>query len=496
MIVKIVVPDSIYANVYFARGEQGPQGVTGNTGPQGPSGIVNVDSPITNSGTTTAANIGLNQALIQIAPAQVTGTAVVTADSRLSDQRVPTDGSVTDTKIVAGGLSPNRVTGTAVITTDSRLSDARTPLAHAATHGSAGSDPVTLAQSQITNLVSDLSAKAPIDSPVFTTKVTLPVTSGTFLGTNSLGEIYKVGSAPGLGYVPYTASVGGGIAWQNLATLAKTDSTNTFTSNQQINAGLLIGTQVTGTTAASGQLRTSSDTGSNYIDTTANSSANVGPGYTGRRARGSVASPSQVQANDLLFGIFANGWNDAGAFSGNSVAFRMIANQNFTTTGIGSAMVWETATDNTTGRAERMRITGSGTLSIGTTGVAGQLGVVSADAARQGLIVRGAAGHTASLQEWQNSAGTVLALVASSGNIRTPALLSTDNLNAITFGATRNIQFGSATQSFGGGEVVIGIRNATTVPTSNPTSGGILYVENGALKYRGSGGTITTIANA
>jgi len=101
MIVKIVVPDSIYANVYFARGEQGPQGVTGNTGPQGPSGIVNVDSPITNSGTTTAANIGLNQALIQIAPAQVTGTAVVTADSRLSDQRVPTDGSVTDTKIVA-----------------------------------------------------------------------------------------------------------------------------------------------------------------------------------------------------------------------------------------------------------------------------------------------------------------------------------------------------------------------------------------------------------
>ena len=229
MIVKVVVPDSIYARVYFARGEQGPQGVTGNTGPQGPSGIVNVDSPITNSGTTTAANIGLNQALIQIAPAQVTGTAVITTDSRLSDQRVPTDGSVTDTKIVAGGLSPNRITGTAVITTDSRLSDARAPLAHAATHGSAGSDPVTLAQSQVTNLVSDLAAKAPIDSPVFTTKVTLPVTSGTFLGTNSLGEIYKVGGAPGLGYVPYTASVGGGIAWQELAKLVKTDSANTFT---------------------------------------------------------------------------------------------------------------------------------------------------------------------------------------------------------------------------------------------------------------------------
>ncbi len=30
----------------------------------------------------------------------------------------------------------------------------------------------------------------------------------------------------------------------------------------------------------------------------------------------------------------------------------------------------------------------------------------------------------------------------------------------------------------------------------NPTGGGIIYVENGALKYRGSSGTITTIANA
>jgi hypothetical protein len=112
------------------------------------------------------------------------------------------------------------------------------------------------------------------------------------------------------------------------------------------------------------------------------------------------------------------------------------------------------------------------------------------------LVIRGAASQSANLQEWQNSGGTAIALVGSTGNIRTPALLSTDNLNAITFGATRNIQFGSATQSFGGGEVVIGIRNATTVPTSNPTSGGVLYVEAGALKYRGSSGTITTIANA
>lgn len=51
---------------------------------------------------------------------------------------------------------------------DSRLTDARTPTAHASTHTAIGSDPLTLNQSQITSLVSDLAAKAPLASPTFT----------------------------------------------------------------------------------------------------------------------------------------------------------------------------------------------------------------------------------------------------------------------------------------------------------------------------------------
>lgn len=53
---------------------------------------------------------------------------------------------------------------------------------------------------------------------------------------------------------------------------------------------------------------------------------------------------------------------------------------------------------------------------------------------------------------------------------------------------------GFNTSSFGGGSGVVGIANATTVPSSNPTGGGLLYVEGGALKYRGVLGTITTLA--
>jgi len=44
--------------------------------------------------------------------------------------------------------------------------------------------------------------------------------------------------------------------------------------------------------------------------------------------------------------------------------------------------------------------------------------------------------------------------------------------------------------------VVVFMGNSPAVPGANPTNGGYLYVEAGALKYRGSGGTVTTIAPA
>lgn len=58
-----------------------------------------------------------------------------------------------------------------------------------------------------------------------------------------------------------------------------------------------------------------------------------------------------------------------------------------------------------------------------------------------------------------------------------------------------NWQLGAGA-GLGGGDVVITLANATTAPTSNPSGGGILYCQSGALKYRGSSGTVTTIAAA
>jgi hypothetical protein len=56
-----------------------------------------------------------------------------------------------------------------------------------------------------------------------------------------------------------------------------------------------------------------------------------------------------------------------------------------------------------------------------------------------------------------------------------------------------NIGFRTKDQ-FGGGKGVIGIANAIAPPSGNPKDGGVLYVEDGALKYRGPGGKITVLA--
>lgn len=130
--------------------EVGTSGLQGATGAAGTDGVANASAPITYDSTTKT--IGIDQNAITIAPSQVTGTAVVTADSRLSDARTPTTHASTHASAGADPITiaPGQVTGTTVITTDSRLSDSRTPTAHANSHKVTGSDTLTLDGSQIT----------------------------------------------------------------------------------------------------------------------------------------------------------------------------------------------------------------------------------------------------------------------------------------------------------------------------------------------------------
>lgn len=182
-----------------------------------------------------------------------------------------------------------------------------------------------------------------------------------------------------------------------------------------------------------------------------------------------------------------------------------------------------------------------GTLSLGTdrniNGTATYLFVQSQGATDIGAVIKGATSQTANLQEWQNSAGTALSSVRSDGRLWVNS--TTENyaalqVNAHVSGASAAnftgiggaaevvfIRPGGTTQP---GLVIRGVNSQTadllsiqnnayakiaaitkdgwlelgssTAPAANSGVGGYLYVEAGALKFRGSSGTVTTIASA
>jgi hypothetical protein len=58
-----------------------------------------------------------------------------------------------------------------------------------------------------------------------------------------------------------------------------------------------------------------------------------------------------------------------------------------------------------------------------------------------------------------------------------------------------NVGINTTTQ-FGSGAGVVGLSNATTVPTTNPTGGGAMYAEGGILKWRRSDGTVDVVGSS
>ena len=101
--------------------------------------------------------------------------------------------------------------------------------------------------------------------------------------------------------------------------------------------------------------------------------------FTGRKARGTMASPTAVQTDDILatfggYGYGTNGWPAAG---NTAVKARMqiVAAQNWTDTAQGAYINFITTPIGSTSRSEAMRISDSGKVGIGTTSPQSELQV-------------------------------------------------------------------------------------------------------------------------
>lgn len=148
-------------------------------------GLANVDNTSdANKPVSTATQTALDAKAATTDPRFPAGADIVDAD-------ISATAAIAESKLAlasdAAAATPSRRSlGTgatqAAAGNDARLSDARTPTAHAASHASAGADPVTLAQSQVTNLTTDLAAKAPLASPTFTGTPAAPTAAA---GTNT-----------------------------------------------------------------------------------------------------------------------------------------------------------------------------------------------------------------------------------------------------------------------------------------------------------------------
>jgi hypothetical protein len=169
-----------------------------------------------------------------------------------------------------------------------------------------------------------------------------------------------------------------------------------------------------------------------------------------------------------------------------------------------------------------------GDFSAKTLTVAGNANIISQATGTVGLIIKGMASQTANLQEWQNSAGTVLSSINSSGDATLNQLTVNTN-NTVYFGTNSGIyattvgiktyndaNIALVVQSTGptqtanlqewrnsaGTKLAAVTKDAwlelgsSTAPAANSGVGGYLYVEAGALKFRGSSGTVTTVASA
>jgi hypothetical protein len=358
MIVKVVIPDALYNRVYFARGEQGPQGATGPQGvqgAQGPTGLTGATGATGPKGDTGDTGPQGPQGIQGVGYNNVSSTSSVPVTTGLHTWTVANVGAFlpgmrvraihTDTPSIWVEGFCNVASGTTIIITADKVSGSGThntwKFASAGEIGSTGATGAT-------------GATGPT-GPTGVVTATAPITYNS--GTQTVG-----------------------IDLTNIAQTA-----NTFTGNQTFNSG-----DVTVPLALL-----------NGTTTWLGASLNVRP------------------INVSTIGAVIRG------VSGQTADLLQLQNS---------------------GGTNQFRVDPNGMTIVNSLGVAGSPNTISyayfttPNAALKPVVVRGAASQTANLQEWQNSAGTIVARVDSAGGFFAPsgAKLGVDTFTGVAFNGISN----------------------------------------------------------
>jgi hypothetical protein len=207
-----------------------------------------------------------------------------------------------------------------------------------------------------------------------------------------------------------------------------------------------------------------------------------------------------------------------GSVSGSTVGAVNITGGNDFLNGTGGAIALRGITNGTnnggiefyygngSSTVEAMRINSSGYVGIGTSAPGAKLDISGDIATTVNSYISSNVFYDYSAANWKykaNGVASIIKLAETTGGLVVNTFINNNSgygtvatpIERFRIDATTG-NIGIGTASFGTNAAkVLGLVNATA-PTTSPAGMGQLYVENGALKYRGSSGTVTTIANA
>lgn len=198
------------------------------------------------------------------------------------------------------------------------------------------------------------------------------------------------------------------------------------------------------------------------------------------------ATPS----NSSMGAVIWDGLTSTGSYA--SMASIVVDVGTVTASSTPGNLIFGTTSPGATAPSEKLRITADGNVGIGAN--PSYLLQMSQNGNAQMWITATNAGSNSAGISLENAGQRNWQMWADRTN---DALQIGNNARATTNLAVKpNSNIGIGTSSFGTDAAgVISIANGTA-PTSSPAGVGQLYVEGGALKFRGSSGTVTTIANA